>query len=189
MLQLSQNPPATFSALTRAENLGADEWQLPWQVAYCKPRQEKALAWELHKLGVTYFLPMALKETSSGGRRRKNLYPLFASYIFLAGDESARLTALRTERIVNFITPSDAEQPRLQQELQQLELALRCCGDSLELSPRLVPGARAVVIGGPLKGSEGTVIDADRKHKLLLAITALGAGVTVEIHADLVAPL
>jgi hypothetical protein len=39
-----------------------------------------------------------------------------------------------------------------------------------------------------MKGVEGVVIDADRKRKVLLAVTALGAGITVEIHADLLAP-
>ena len=109
-------------------------------MAYCKPRQEKALAWDLCRRDVNYFLPMVLRETSSGGRRRRNLYPLFPSYLFFAGDELDRLAVLKTERVVRLIEISDAEQPRFRGEIASLETALVRAPESLELYPRLVPG-------------------------------------------------
>jgi uncharacterized protein YdhG (YjbR/CyaY superfamily) len=82
-----------------------------------------------------------LRETSSGGRRRRNLYPLFPSYLFFAGDELERLAVLRTERVVRLIEISEAEQARFRGEIAALETALVSAPESIELYPRLVPGA------------------------------------------------
>jgi hypothetical protein len=188
MLQLDQNPPIAYSARSGAERLEPADWDRPWLAAYCKPRQEKALAWDLHRRGVTYFLPMVLRQTSSGGRRRRNLYPLFPSYIFMAGGEAERLAALKTDRTVRLIEVGSAEQDTFRRELTALDAALRSSPDSLELYPRLAIGSRALVTAGPLKGVEGVVLQFGPKRKLWLGVSALGVGATVEIHPDLVEP-
>ena len=157
-----------------------------WSVAYCKPRQEKALGWDLCRRNVEYFLPMVLRETSSGGRRRRNYYPLFPSYLFFAGGEQERLAVLKTERVARLIEIKDAEQSQFQREIASLETALAHCPESIELYPRLVPGARVRIKGGPMRDVEGVVMQADNKRKLWLAVSVLGVGATVEIHADLV---
>ena len=188
MLQLDQNPPMVYSGRTGGGQLEAGDWDGPWLVAYCKPRQEKALAWDLHRRRASYFLPMVLRETSSGGRRRRNLYPLFPSYIFVAAGEAERLAALKTDRTVRLIEVDDAEQDTLRRELMALETALRFSPQSLELYPRLAIGATVLVKSGPLKGVEGVVLQFGHKRKLWLGITTLGVGATVEIHPDLVEP-
>jgi transcription antitermination factor NusG len=189
MLQLTQNPAIAYSALAREELLTERDWSQPWTVAYCKPRQEKALAGELRTLGHSYFLPMVLRVTTSGGRRRRNLYPLFASYIFLPSDEAARLAALRTERVVRFVEVDDAQQPTFRCEIAALEAALRTCPETVELYQSLAVGTRVRVKSGALKNVEGVVLQHEQRHKLWLGVTALGVGATVEIHPDLVEPL
>ena len=189
MLNLDKNPPIVYSAAQGAGVLDESDWAQPWTVAHCKPRQETALAWDLRQRGTSYFLPMVLRETSSGGRRRKNLYPLFASYLFLPAGEADRLAALKTNRVVRLIAVKDAQQASFKREIQSLETALRSYPDSLELHPRLAVGARVLVKSGPLKGIEGVVLQTGPKHKLWLGVSALGVGATVEIHPDLVEPL
>src|SRR5262249_12890833 len=155
-----------------------------WNVAYCKPRQEKALAGDLLEREISYFLPMVLKETSSGGRRRRNLYPLFPSYVFVGGGERERLVALKTDRIARFVPVADGKQAQPAQELRHLHVALQHCPDSVELYSRLVPGARARITSGPMKNIEGVIVQADNKRKLCLSVSVLGVGATIEIHAD-----
>ncbi|WP_197530687.1 transcription termination/antitermination NusG family protein [Bythopirellula polymerisocia] len=157
-------------------------------MAYCKPRQEKALAWELCQREVPYFLPMVLRVTSSGGRRRKNLYPLFKSYLFFAGEDRERLEVLKTNRIVKLVEIHAAEQATFLRDITSLELGLRNASTPVELYPRLVKGAWVRVVAGPMKDAEGTILSADNKTKLLLGISLMGAGATVEIHPDLVEP-
>jgi hypothetical protein len=181
MLRLQDNPPMIWPQSTKLSGI-----RFPWSVAYCKPRQEKALAADLCRLDVPYFLPMVQRETSSGGRRRQNLYPLFPSYLFFAGQERERLAALRTDRIVRIIDVNQSEQPRFRQEIAALDVALQLFPDSIELYPRLVPGVRARITAGPMKDVEGIVLQSQNKRKLWLGVSVLGVGATVEIHADLV---
>jgi|SRR4051812_48912103 transcriptional antiterminator RfaH len=181
MLRLKDNPPIVWPPSAKLTQV-----EMPWHVAYCKPRQEKALANDLRAHDVTYFLPMIRRETSSGGRRRQNLYPLFSSYLFFAGDEVARIAALRTDRIVRLIDIREAEQARFRQEIAALEIALQCSPSALELYPRLVAGARVRITSGPMRDVEGVLLQVQNKRKLWLAVSVLGVGATVEIHADLV---
>jgi transcriptional antiterminator RfaH len=179
MFRLQDNPPMVGPTSTAIEDPC-----LLWNVAYCKPRQEKALAADLLEREISYFLPMILRESSSGGRRRRNLYPLFPSYVFIAGGERERLSALKTDRIVRFIPVAAGEQSRLAQELQYLHIALQQCPNSVELYSRLIPGARARITSGPMKDIEGVIVLADNKKKLCLSVSVLGVGATIEIHAD-----
>ena len=181
MLALRENPPITWPG-----TVPLGEITSPWTVAYCKPRQEKALAWDLCRKEITYFLPMVYREMSSGGRRRRNLYPLFPSYLFFAGGEAERLSVLKTERTVRLIEISEPELPQFRREISSLDIVIRECPKSIELYPRLVPGARVRIKAGPLRNVEGVVLQSDNKKKLWLGISALGVGATVEIHADLV---
>src|SRR5688500_590018 len=105
MLALRENPPTTWPG-----NLPLSEITADWAVAYCKPRQEKCLAWDLCRKEITYFLPMVYRETSSGGRRRRNLYPLFPSYLFFVSGDAERLSVLKTDRVVRLIDISESEQ-------------------------------------------------------------------------------
>ncbi len=181
MLRLADNPPLRWPTTTSVSAVKRD-----WGVAYCKPRQEKALAWDLCRREVSYFLPMVLRETSSGGRRRRNLYPLFPSYLFFAGGELERLSVLKTDRVVRVIEIAAVEQVRFREELAALETALEHFPESIELYPRLVPGARVRITAGPMKNVEGVIMQANNKRKLWLGVSVLGVGATVEIHADLV---
>lgn len=174
--------------MTLPDGPSLDDDATVWTAAYSKPRQEKALAWDLCHSGVPYFLPMIYRETSSGGRRRRNLYPMFKSYIFCAGDEAGRLAALRTRRTVSFIPIKEAGQGIFRREIAALELGLRTAPTSIELYPRLVEGASVRVTAGPMAGVEGVILDSGNKTRLLLRVTLMGAGATVEIHPDLVEP-
>jgi len=160
-----------------------------WTAVYCKPRQEKALAWELCRLEVPYFLPLLLRETSSGGRRRRNLYPMFKSYLFFAGEDQQRLAVLKTNRLVQLLEINAAAQPSFRREINSLELALRTAPEDLELHQQLVTGKRVQITGGPMKGAEGIILNANNLTKLWIGVTMMGAGATVEIHADMVEPL
>lgn len=184
MIRLQDNPAIIWPA----EALRNEGPQL-WSAAYVKPRQEKALAWDLQARQIGYFLPMVLKETSSGGRRRRNLYPLFPSYLFILGGETERLQALKTDRIVSLVRPSLGGEETLHGELTALATALEHFPDALELQPRLQAGVAARVRSGPMAGLEGVVLQVGAKRKLWLGVSCLGVGATLEISADLVEPL
>jgi len=128
MLRLQDNPPISLPSLASLDAAPGN-----WTAIYCKPRQEKSLAWDLCRKEVPYFLPMVLRETSSGGRRRRNLYPMFKSYVFFADDYDERLTVSKTNRLVQFVEIDPAAQPSFRSELSSLELTLRTTPEDLKL--------------------------------------------------------
>ncbi len=160
-----------------------------WAIAYCKARQEKMLARDLCRLEVPYFLPMALRERMSGGRRRRTMELVFNSYLFYAGGESERLAVLKTNRIVQVFKIDPSAQPTFRREISSLELALRTSAENIELHPQLVTGKRVLITGGPMQGVEGVVFISENLSKLWIGITMMGAGTTVEVNADLLEPL
>lgn len=185
MLRLADNPPMTLLDAGPIADL-----DMPWTVIYCRPRQEKALAHELVERQVPYFLPMILREISSGGRRRRNLFPLFKSYLFFAGEQRERTAVLKTNRVVSLVEIKPVEQDQFRREIASLEQGLRTAPEKLELHPGIANGAWVRVVAGPMAGVEGVVLEADdlagKCARLLLGITIMGCGATVEIHPDLV---
>ena len=185
MLRLTDNPPTEHSA-HHASGLSEEEWAGEWRVAFTKSRQEKRLAHDLMERGVSYFLPMTLRETSSGGRRRRNMYPIFPSYLFFTGGDDARLSCLKTDRVAYLIEPTGEEQHRLKQELRSLATVFANDASEIGLYETLIPGREVRVKSGPLRDVEGTIIESGNIYRLQLAVSLLGVGVVVEIHPDLV---
>lgn len=181
MLALTENPPMSWPT---TKSITDDA--VSWIVAYCRPHQEKALGWDLCRRDVQYFLPMVTRETFSGGRRRLNLYPLCLSYLFIAGGEADRLVALHTDRVVKLIEVSSSQQANFRSEISALETAIVNKPNSAVRHRRLVPGARERINAGPMKNVQGDIVHVNHKQKLLLGMSVLGVGATVEIHADLV---
>jgi len=189
LLKVSDNPP-----ITPVAHLNESIFERPggragdWAALYTKPRQEKALASDLAKLGVDYFLPLVTRVFVSGGRKRTALHPLFPSYVFASMAEPSRLSVLRTDRIVQTIHPEPAQAETFVRELRAIEAAVLACPERIELQPRVVEGAWARITGGAMKGAEGKVVKSDNRTKIWLQVKTLGTGVLVEIESGLLEP-
>jgi len=181
MLKLSDNPPSLFP-----DNTPLTEIPGPWWVAHTRSRFEKAFAHDLLARGVPYFLPMIHRLTISGGRKRQLLMPLFNSYVFFAGSEEDRYTALATDRLCQVIPVRD--QPRLIRELSTLQTVLTS-RTHLDPYPFLAIGHRCRIARGPFQGIEGTVIRRDNLTRIVLHVSILGQGAAMEIHPDLLEPI
>jgi transcription antitermination factor NusG len=179
MLALSENPPV------RSPLLGAaGETHSLWSVAHTKARAEKALAWDLLRNQVPYFLPMVQKTKISGGRKRRLMYPLFPSYVFVFGNADHQHTALQNHHICRLIPVRD--QQTLARELDYVDQAIKA-NVPLSSFPFAAIGRRCRINTGPLRDIEGTVIKVhDASCKIVLQVQMLGQGAVVEIETDLV---
>jgi hypothetical protein len=74
------------------------------------------------------------------------------------------------------------------QELVSLEVAL-ANNSQLDLYPFAAVGRRCRVRTGPLEGIVGTVIVRDDKPRLILQVSMLGTGATLDIEVDLLEPV
>ncbi len=152
-----------------------------WYIAHTKARFEKAFAFDLLAVGVGYFLPMIPRIRFSGGRKRTVLMPLFTSYVFFAGDSQSRYKALTTNRLCQVIPVSD--QATLVAELRAIEQAIQGKA-SLDLYPFAAVGKRVRIAAGPLMGLEGVVVERSKLARVVLQVSVLGQGASVQIDAD-----
>ena len=178
MLKLTENPPLLYPEQVEIAQIDG-----PWRVAHTKARCEKAFAWDLLEREVPFFLPMMMRITISGGRKRRVMMPLFTSYVFFAGDQQIRYQALLTDRLAGVIEVTD--QRRLIEELSAVKLAID--GQvPLDPYPFAAVGRRVRVSCGPFEGIEGTVIQReDGTTRLVLQVSMLGQGASMEIDTDL----
>ncbi len=183
MIPLSQNPPARFPARTihEAEN--------PWWVAKIKPRQEKALAFDLIKHNVEYYLPMYTKVTRrrDNNKPRKSIVCLFPGYISFSPQKGYERDIYATNRVVNLIEVKN--QSHFKKELEQVYHAIDL---GIPIEPYqgddLTPGQRVEVTSGPMRGIQGLIHKIHARHKLILSVDLLGKA-AVSIDAHLVKPI
>jgi transcription antitermination factor NusG len=181
MLKLSETPPILPPSVESLAQLAG-----PWWIAHTRSRFEKAFAWDLIAREVPYFLPMIERVTVSGGRKRRQMAPLFPSYVFFCGCEDQRLAALMTNRLCQVIPVPD--QQTLTTELTAIERALSSKAQ-LDPYPFAAVGRRCRVTAGPFQGCEGVVVRRDQVARLVLQVSILGAGAALEIDSSLLEPV
>jgi transcriptional antiterminator RfaH len=164
----------------------APETWRQWFALYTKARQEKALARELLKYRIPFYLPLVKKTSIARGRKRTSLMPLFGGYLFLFASEEERVRTLTTNRVSRVLSVEDPEQ--LVFDLAQLH-QLIAAGAPLTVESRLSPGRRVRVRQGAFAGLEGTVLKRRAETRLLVSVNFLQKGASVEIDDFLLEPL
>jgi transcriptional antiterminator RfaH len=181
MLRANDNPPSQYP-----EEAQFDLIDGLWWVVHTKPRQEKALARDLLRSSIPYFLPMYEARRRSRGRSWKAVLPLFPGYVFFCGDEDDRLKVLETGRVAKLIPVRD--QARLVAELSSLRRVMEA-GLGVDPYPALKTKSRCRVRSGPLQGMEGQVVRRKGKARFIVTISILGQGASVEIDGNELEPL
>jgi transcription antitermination factor NusG len=150
-----------------------------WWVIYTLSRHEKQLMRKLRASAVRHYGPQFIKRTQSPrGRIRSTQQPLFPNYVFLTGDEHARLLALQTNCVSRIVPVVDVEQ--LVTDLRQLR-DLIATGAPITPEEKLVPGDRVRVRSGPFKDFEGTVIQREGQRRLIIAVNFTSQGASVRL--------
>src|SRR3954447_2992759 len=143
VLKLSENPPV----LSPAGTASVRDVPGTWAVAHTRARFEKALAWDLVRANVAYFLPLTQRVRFSGGRKRKVLMPLFPGYVFFCGDpQQSKIAVLQTDRVSSVIAVSD--QKTFVDELPAIERVVAGNAE-LDMYPFAAVGKRCRITAGP----------------------------------------
>jgi transcriptional antiterminator RfaH len=172
---LAEEP--TLFPPTLLENPAATDAE--WWVLYSLSRHEKQLCRRLHVDNLGYYCPTIEKRyRSPGGRARVSYLPLFPNYVFLWGDELARYQAVSTGYVSRCLQVTDPTQ--FLRELQQVQQLI---GLGVPLTPeeRLEPGMRVRVKAGPLKGTEGTVLERRGSRRLLVQVNFIQRGASMDL--------
>jgi transcriptional antiterminator RfaH len=162
------------------------EEPLRWWLLHTRPRAEKSLARHLHARQTSFFLPLYHRRWERRGRIFQSHVPLFPGYIFLRGDDDARLTALETNQVAGCLPVIDQDQ--LQVDLVRVH-RLIAAGEPLCPEERLAPGTPVEIIAGALAGLTGKVLRQGRQLRFVVEVQLLQQGVSVEMASWMMEPL
>jgi transcriptional antiterminator RfaH len=170
---------------------GGDQFECPvagraWWVIYTMSRQEKSLARDLLAYRIPFYLPLVPREHLFRGRRVRSHVAVFPGYVFLFGSPDERVKSLTSNRISR-ILPVPA-QDELWQDLRRLATLIDT-GAPLTVEQRLGPGQKVRIRNGPMAGFEGDIVQRRGADRLLIAVSFLHQGVSVEINDFMVDPI
>ena len=157
-----------------------------WLVIHTKPRQEKSLARVATAQQVPFYLPLVHKQSRVRGKLVDSYSPLFPGYLFALVNEGQRIQLLKTNIVVHILEADDEE--RLVCELRNLE-SLIASDAPVTIERKLEPGRWVRVKSGPMENTEGVVVSRRGKTRLVVAVTLLQQGVSVEIDDFQIEPV
>jgi transcriptional antiterminator RfaH len=164
--------------------LGASERQ--WWAIFTRSRHEKALARDLKRFEIPFFLPLVTRQTVMRSRVVESHVPLFRGYVFMFGSSDERLRSLTTNRISTVLEVPD--QLQMASDLKHLNRLIEVDAP-LTIERRLEPGQRVRIKLGPMRGVEGVITQRrGGRRRLLVAVEFLQRGVSVEIDDFMVEP-
>jgi transcription antitermination factor NusG len=134
---------------------------------------------------VASFLPLSTQTKYYSHRKRVSELPLFPGYVFVRAAPEPLWGAMPTGKVVRLIPVAD--QSGLAADLLQVYRALSE-GSGVTRVARLPVGSPVRVSSGPLRDVIGLVEREGGRGRLVIAVRALGQGVSVEIESDLLEP-
>lgn len=156
-----------------------------WFVLHVKSRQEKALCVDLSAACIRHYLPLNRSVRYYGRRKAHVIEPLFPCYVFVKGSRADTFVADRTRRVASILpVPNQAQ---FERELRQLKETLDRVG-FLTPTPLLERGLDVEVMSGPFKGTTGKISSLEQRNRLVLQVSALGQGASLEIDGSLLRP-
>jgi transcriptional antiterminator RfaH len=157
-----------------------------WWAVFTRSQQEKALARFLLAQRIPFFLPLVAKRNLIRGRVIHSYIPLFSRYLFLFASEDERVRSLTQKRVDHVLAVADQDQ--LCADLHNVNCLIES-GAPLTVESRITPGRHVRVQGGCLRGLEGTVISRRGENRLLVSVSFLQSGVSVEIDDYMLEPI
>ncbi len=157
-----------------------------WWVLHTRPRAEKTLSRRCLDRGLGFFLPVHLHEWRNRGRRFRSYLPLFPGYVFLRGDDQARVAALESNLVARVLPVVD--QGRLHADLARV---YRLITGTAALTPedRLMPGDPVEIVVGPFAGLTGKVLRRGKELRFVVEVEFLRRAVSMEIEGWMIRPV
>lgn len=149
-----------------------------WWLVHTKSRMEKALASDLERHGIGFYLPLISTKRRYSGRIFDMRLPLFPGYLFLCGNDDDRYETLMTHRAAKVIPVVDQE--RLKNELRSI-FRITISEHPVDLYPALRAGRRCRITQGSLQGVEGVVIRRRGLCRVYVGVDVLGQSAELEI--------
>jgi len=151
-----------------------------WWAAQTRSRQEKQLMRRLLARGIPFYCPIIPHNyRSPAGRARTSYLPLFANYVFIAGDEQSRYQALTSGCVANCLLAPDPT--GLVQQLHAIQQAITA-GVSLRPEAKIPVGTPVRVRAGTFEGVQGIIAERRGKTRLYLKVDFIQQGASLAVE-------
>jgi transcription antitermination factor NusG len=160
----------------------------PWYAIHVRSKHEQVVSSQLTGKGIASFLPTYRSKRVWSDRCTEIDQPLFSGYVFASFEDKHQIDVLKCAGVVKVV--SFGRQVALVDpgELEQVQILAR--SNLLALPcPFLAEGEMVRLEEGPLKGIEGKIITIKNSFRLVVSVSLLQRGVSVEIDRGWVRPL
>ena len=159
-----------------------------WYAVFTKPHYEKIAAASLRSKGYEEFLPLYPSQAPSVRPTGTSHLPLFPRYFFCRLDVTKRLPVLMAPGVISLVSSGRRPLPVMPDEIVSVQKVIQ---SGLTPSPhvRFRDGQPVMLTEGPLKGIHGLLVSQKSVHRLVVMVTILGRGVSVEINMNWAVPL
>jgi transcription antitermination factor NusG len=166
-----------------------DQIQHPWYALRVQSKLESCVSTALRGKGYEEYLPMYQGRRQWSDRLKAVELPLFPGYLFCRFDVEGRLLPILTIPGVICIvgagkTPIEVPEA----EIAAIQKVIRSGLPTLPW-PCISVGSRVYIEKGPLEGLEGEVLNAAKKHLLVVSVPLLQRAVAVEIDREWARPI
>lgn len=161
---------------------------LHWYALRTRSRHEKRVREQLEARGIEPFLPLAERLRQWKDRRKRVAFPLFPGYCFARFPLSSRVDVLKTQGVVQILGNQDGPVPVPDAEIDAVR---RLVESTLPYDPHpyLREGMPVEVIRGPLAGLRGLLLRKGARARLVIGVTLIHQGASVELDAFDVIPV
>ena len=152
-----------------------------WYAIYTRPRWEKKVAERLDEKKIENYLPLIKTLKQWSDRKKWIQEPLFRSYVFVHISEDQYLSSLQTPGVVKYVTFEKKRVSIPPVQIEAIRQFIESGDDLLSPSPEMHVGDRVVVMQGPLRGLEGTLVEFDQKHRVRIMIEGIRQSLHIKV--------
>jgi transcription antitermination factor NusG len=160
---------------------------LPWFALYVRSRRERVVEAGLRRRGFDTYLPLLARVRKWSDRKKVVEFPCFPGYVFLRCAEPDRERAFTVPGAVRYLGSGGAAVPIPSPEIERVREALSR-RVPFEPYPCLEPGSPVTIERGPLRGLTGVLLRRQKGYRLVVAVRAMGRGISAEVDAIDVEP-
>ncbi len=159
-----------------------------WYALRTRSRHEKRVWAHVDHQGIEVFLPLIGRRSRWKDRTVLVQFPLFPGYCFARFTWQDRLRVLTAPGVVEVLGAGGRGVPVAEDEIEGVR---RLIDSTLPVDPYpfLKPEMAVEVRRGPLKGLRGFLVRKASRARLVIAVSLIRQGASVEIDADDVIPV
>lgn len=159
-----------------------------WYAIWTRSRHEKMVIEALKEKEFETFLPLVETVRQWSDRKKKVLLPLFPGYVFASLHREEFQKVYYTSGVAKILGTNGTPIPIPRQTISDIQ---RVVTSSLpvDLYPTLPVGSRVVIRNGPLVGMQGTLVQWQNRHCVVVSVDALMSGAAVSIMPDSIRPV